>query len=342
MYYSTYLQLDKILGAQSPESAKKNEAHDEMLFIIIHQVYELWFKQMRHELDSVREIFLNPINDNSPSLQIAVHRMKRVVVILRIAVEQITVMETMTPLDFLDFRNLLRPASGFQSIQFKMLEALLGLKMETRHAGNYYVSQLKPEDVEQIVQTEKEQSLLDLINEWLERMPFFDAEEFWDDKNFPHKENSVSHVFWDQYREIYRASLVHGEQENMKAFDEVFLGKNRNAARRLSARASRAALFIMLYRDYPLLQLPFQLLNTLLDIDELLTAWRYRHMNMVHRIIGMRIGTGGSSGKEYLRGALDRHQIFAEIAEFSTFLIERTRLPKLPESLEERLGFVKK
>src|SRR5687768_11793192 len=149
MYYPSYLQLDKILNAQAPESAKqKNEAHDEMLFIIIHQVYELWFKQMMHELNSVREIFLNPINDNSPGMQIAVHRMKRVIVILRIAVDQITVMETMTPLDFLDFRNLLRPASGFQSTQFKMLEALLGLKMEGRHAGNYYVSALKPEDMD--------------------------------------------------------------------------------------------------------------------------------------------------------------------------------------------------
>src|SRR6187431_604457 len=140
MYYPTYLQLDKILNAQAPESAKQNEAHDEMLFIIIHQVYELWFKQMTFELNSVREIFLNPINDNSPGMQIAVHRMKRVVVILRIAVEQINVMETMTPLDFLDFRNLLRPASGFQSIQFKMIEASLGLNYDNRHGKAYYLS----------------------------------------------------------------------------------------------------------------------------------------------------------------------------------------------------------
>src|ERR1051325_4191563 len=110
MYYSDYLQLNKILNAQSPESNKhQTPAHDEMLFIITHQAYELWFKQIIHELNSVRQIFSNPINDNSPGMQIAVHRLKRIVTILTLAVEQINVMETMTPLDFLDFRNLLRP-----------------------------------------------------------------------------------------------------------------------------------------------------------------------------------------------------------------------------------------
>ena len=124
IYYADYLQLDKILGAQLPESDKTaHPAHDEMLFIIIHQSYELWFKQIIHEMTWVRDSFLNPINDNSPAMQVAVHRLRRVTTILSLAVKQIDVMETMTPLDFLDFRDLLRPASGFQSIQFKIVEA---------------------------------------------------------------------------------------------------------------------------------------------------------------------------------------------------------------------------
>jgi len=96
----------------------------------------------------------------------------------------------------------------------------------------------------------------------------------------------------------------------------------------------------MLYRGYPLLQLPFQLLNSLLEIDEQLSSWRYRHMNMVHRMIGTRIGTGGSSGKDYLKAAADRHYIFKEIAQLNSFLIERRKLPLLPPELEKRLGFV--
>jgi tryptophan 2,3-dioxygenase len=96
----------------------------------------------------------------------------------------------------------------------------------------------------------------------------------------------------------------------------------------------------MLYRGYPLLQQPFQLLNNLLEIDEQLSTWRHRHMNMVHRMIGTRIGTGGSSGKDYLKSAADKHYIFKEIAQLNSFLIERRRLPQLPRAVERKLGFL--
>src|SRR5688572_32553571 len=149
LHYHDYLQLDKILNAQFPESDKKQlPAHDEMLFIIIHQAYELWFKQLHHEADSLVEIMKKPaLNDNSPELQTIVHRLNRMVVILRVLVHQIDIMETMTPMDFLDFRDMLRPASGFQSWQFKLLEAKLGLKFEYRHGKEYYTTQLREEHV---------------------------------------------------------------------------------------------------------------------------------------------------------------------------------------------------
>ena len=95
----------------------------------------------------------------------------------------------------------------------------------------------------------------------------------------------------------------------------------------------------MLYRGYPILQLPFQLLNQLLEIDEQLSTWRYRHMSMVHRMIGTRIGTGGSTGKDYLHSALEKHYIFKEVAGLTSFLIERRRLPSLDPDMEKRLGF---
>ena len=122
VYYGEYLQLDKIIDAQYPVSFEKGKepAHDEMLFIIIHQAYELWFKQVLFEVNSVIEIMNKPaINDNSPELQTVVHRLHRVVTILKVLVQQIDILETMTPMDFLDFRDMLRPASGFQSWQFK-------------------------------------------------------------------------------------------------------------------------------------------------------------------------------------------------------------------------------
>jgi tryptophan 2,3-dioxygenase len=336
VHYHDYLQLDKILSAQHPESNKHNaSAHDEMLFIIIHQAYELWFKQLHHEADSLLEIMRKPaLNDNSPELQTVVHRLNRMGVILRTLVQQIDILETMTPMDFLDFRDMLRPASGFQSWQFKLLEAKLGLKFEYRHGQEYYTAQLRQEHIDLIKEAEKSQSLIDLLSGWLERMPFFDDAELW--KDFPSA--SSEHPFWEAYTNIYQTSLAEAEKDNLQYFEQVFF-QQRESHYKLSAKANRAALFIMLYRGYPLLQMPFQLLNELLNIDEGLSSWRHRHMNMVHRMIGTRIGTGGSSGKDYLKAAADKHYIFKELAQLTSFLIERRRLPQLPKEVERKLGF---
>jgi tryptophan 2,3-dioxygenase len=333
LHYHDYLQLDKILNAQSPESNRKGlQAHDEMLFIVIHQAYELWFKQLHHEVDSILHIMEKPaLNDNSPELQTVVHRLNRIATILRVLVHQVDILETMTPMDFLDFRDMLRPASGFQSWQFKQLEAKLGLKFQQRHGKEHYVSQLRQEHIDVIKKTESDKSMLELVNAWLERMPLAPP--------------ISSTSFWVDYRNRYQSSLADAEKDHLAQFDAIFFvedekGGISNAEASLSPKACRAALFIMLYRGYPLLQLPFQLLNGLLEIDEQLSSWRYRHMNMVHRMIGTRIGTGGSSGKDYLKGAADKHYIFKEFALLNSFLIERRKLPALTQELEKRLGFV--
>jgi tryptophan 2,3-dioxygenase len=337
VHYHDYLQLDKILNAQDAESKRHGaSAHDEMLFIIIHQAYELWFKQLHHEADSIVDIMRKPaLNDNSPELQTVVHRLNRMVIILRVLIHQIDILETMTPMDFLDFRDMLRPASGFQSWQFKLLEAKLGLKFDYRHGKEYYTAQLRQEHIDLIKQAETDQSFLQLVNDWLERTPFFD-EGSWPGFSSANKDR---HPFWNEYKERYSHSLAEAEKNNLDAFDEVFF-QHRESHYTLSSKANRAALFIMLYRGYPLLQLPFQLLNNLLEIDEQLSTWRHRHMNMVHRMIGTRIGTGGSSGKDYLKSAADKHYIFKEIAQLTSFLIERRKLPQLPKEIEQKLGFV--
>jgi tryptophan 2,3-dioxygenase len=350
VHYSDYLQLDKILSAQQPESDRLGmHAHDEMLFIVIHQAYELWFRQLLYETDSVISILGQPtLNDNSPELQTIVHRLSRCSTILKVLVHQIDIMETMTPMDFQDFRDLLRPASGFQSVQFKLLEARLGLKYEHRFGQQYYLSQLRPEEADRIRAAEQAPSLLQLLNAWLERMPFL--------------RDDAARDFWPDYRSRYAASLAEGEKGNLSGFDRVFYGTAgtrdvggsgdanaggetsaagaaQDAARSLSPAACRSALFIMLYRGYPLLQLPFQVLHQLLEIDEQLSTWRYRHMSMVHRTIGTRIGTGGSTGKDYLASALERHHLFREIAALTSFLLQRKRLPELSPEMQRRLGF---
>ena len=341
MHYSDYLQLEKILGAQQPESDRLGiPAHDEMLFIVIHQTYELWFRQLLFETDSVIGILGQPsLNDNSPELQTIVHRLSRCATILKVLVHQIDIMETMNPMDFQDFRDLLRPASGFQSWQFKLLEARLGLKYEHRFGQQYYLSQLRQEEIDRIKTAESEPSLLNLLNGWLERMPILDE--------------AAAKSFWSDYRERYQSSLADAEKGNLEAFDVVFgtsaitgngttaaaTGGAASAGRSLSPAACRSALFIMLYRGYPLLQLPYQVLHQLLEIDEQLSTWRYRHMSMVHRTIGARIGTGGSTGKDYLASALERHHLFREIAALTSFLIQRKKLPTLDPTIQRQLGF---
>jgi tryptophan 2,3-dioxygenase len=331
MHYSDYLQLDKILGAQQPESDRQGQpAHDEMLFIVIHQTYELWFRQLLFETGSVIDILGRPtLNDNSPELQTIVHRLSRCATILKVLVHQIDIMETMTPMDFLDFRDKLRPASGFQSWQFKLLEAKLGLKYEHRYGQEYYLSQLRQPEIDRIRSAEKDASLLQLLNDWLERMPFLKSDD--------------ADQFWLDYRERYQQSLTDAEKGNLAYFEAVLQPGDGDASgkepRSLSPTACRAALFIMLYRGYPLLQLPFQMLHQLLEIDEQLSTWRFRHMSMVHRMIGTRIGTGGSTGKDYLGAALQRHHLFREIAALTSFLIERRRLPVLNPEMERSLGF---
>ena len=198
----------------------------------------------------------------------------------------------------------------------------------------YYISQLRPEDATIIREAEKRKPLIALVNEWLERMPFFDDPKFWENWN-----GSGEHPFWQQFKAVYENSLQPAEKSNLNRFEEAVLGNEKKPNWALSPKARRAALFIMLYRDYPLFQLPFNLINALLEMDECISTWRYRHMNMVHRMIGTRTGTGGSTGKDYLKGALDKHYIFTEFAELTSFLIERRNLPALSATLKQRLGF---
>ena len=339
LYYSDYIELDTILNSQHPRSFEKMEdGNDEMLFIIIHQAYELWFKQILFELDLVRHIFIQDrINDNSADMSKVVYKLKRIVKILELLNQQVSVLETMTALDFLEFRNVLLPASGFQSKQFRLIEAKLGLKMEQRYKKEYYKhtrrGSLSEDDSQQVDQVESESTLKELIIRWLERMPFFD-DKYWVD--YKAGSGSDGHKFWSDYRKIYQGGLSENEGGRLAEFDKVFFDEGRGD---ISPAAMQAALFITLYRNLPIFQLPFELLNTLSEIDELVSNWRYRHFMMVRRMIGLRVGTGGTSGAGYLEGTLSHHYAFREITEVATFLIERSNLPDLPNVLKEKVSF---
>ncbi|MEP6584525.1 MAG: tryptophan 2,3-dioxygenase family protein, partial [Ginsengibacter sp.] len=319
MYYNDYLQLEKILNAQHPESFKEgNEpAHDEMLFIIVHQAYELWFKQILFELDFILQVFKKEkIDDNSEDLNLVRHRLNRIIKILELLNQQITLLDSMTPLDFLEFRNLLTPASGFQSVQFRLVEGLLGLKMENRHKKDYYKRSneggFDKADYNRINETESNTTLLQLINNWLERLPFFEK-EFWKNYNIKFALNDQLHPFWSDYRNIYNDGLTEREAGKIHDFDYIFFEQQKKPTpdsefkntKVLSPKALRAALFIMLYRDFPVFQTSYQILDALVEIDHQMATWRHKHLVMVRRMIGLRMGTGNTSGQGYLEGALN-------------------------------------
>jgi tryptophan 2,3-dioxygenase len=345
-YYGDYLAIDKLLKLQKPLSLQEGKllAHDEMLFIIVHQAYELWFKQIRHELQACGEVLSKPAaDDDGPDMNMVVHRLKRIVEIWKLLNHQVDVLETMTPLDFLEFRELLHGASGFQSKQFRQIEAALGLRLENRFRPEYYkhtdLGGFNPADSEEITDFEKRPSLLQMVERWLARTPFLE-ESFWSDWDQPAGASTTENRprFWSRYRELFEASLSERDDKKdlLAKFDDIFFNHGWGD---FSPAALRAALFIMLYRDEPLFRLPFALLNALIEIDEQLANFRYRHLQMVRRMIGTRVGTGGSSGEQYLQGAVNKNYIYKELAGVITYLIERRNLPALPPRLHKALRF---
>lgn len=352
MYYSDYLQLDKLLSSQKLKSVELGKpAHDEMLFIIVHQAYELWFKEIIHEIDSVMQMFKADTVDEE-SIGVAVFRLQRITEIEKLLIDQLRILETMTPLDFLDFRDYLIPASGFQSFQFRIIENKLGLKSKNRLLYNNtdYYGSLPEEHQKIIIETAENKSLFELVEKWLERTPFLKIKGF---------------DFWQSYKTAV-AKLINKEKEiietnpglsdekrtvqlkefenTKKNFDALFDEEKHNSlvregVRKLSYKATLAALFINLYREEPILHMPFRFLNLLEDVDELLSTWRYRHALMVHRMIGSKVGTGGSIGHKYLMSTVEKHRIFPDLFDLATYLIPRSALPHLPENLKKQLGF---
>ncbi|MEM9819734.1 MAG: tryptophan 2,3-dioxygenase family protein [Bacteroidota bacterium] len=352
IHYQKYLKIEELLNAQELRSAQLGQpAHEEMLFIIVHQVYELWFKQIIHEIESVIEFFAdNEVIESS--LSVAIGRLGRVDAILKLMVQQIGIMETMTPLDFLDFRNYLFPASGFQSFQFRAVECLLGLPEEQRmtYFGQKYSSVFDERQQQQLDDIYAHGTLLDTVNAWLERTPFLNLDGFdflqayqKSVNNMVNKETQAilnSEYLTDREKEMRKKMLGNTNTYFRAILDEATHNQlMAEGKKRLSYKATIAALFINLYREEPILQLPFQFITCIMDIDNQLTNWRYRHAQMVLRMIGNKVGTGGSSGHEYLAATAQKHQIFTDFHGISSLLIPRSELPQLPPGIREQLNF---
>jgi tryptophan 2,3-dioxygenase len=239
--YTSYLALDDVLGAQHPRS----DEHDEMLFIVIHQVSELWFKQLLHELAHLQRRLED--GDTPHTLT----TLKRILTILKVSVAQIDVLETMTPRQFLGFRSRLEAASGFQSAQFRELEAVLG-----RRDPRVFERYAEASDARtRIAAAMARPSLFDSFLRYLGATGY----------DVP---------------------------------DDVLA---RDVSRPLQASSAVQRVLLAVYRDDGE---PSQVAERLVDLDEGIQEWRYRHVKMVERTIGSKPGTGGSPGVSYLRTTL--------------------------------------
>ena len=344
VYYGNYLALDQILGAQRPLSGE----HDETLFIVVHQAYELWFKQILHELSSVQDIFSKDYLEER-DLAICLARLERIKKIQGLILSQLEVMESMAPMDFLEFRDLLSPASGFQSRQFR--EIALRMGMQQKGETLPFMRRLNEADQNHLQKLARLPSLWQNLENWLARMPFSRRQYF---------------DFWKEYQrgveamlehdrktiEANRARLSPDEQafqlSHLKSTREMFSSlfeeseyqKWQSQGRvRWSHQAFFNALYIFVYRDEGLLHLPYLCLKALSDIDQNWIVWRYRHALMAEYFLGSKIGTGGSSGQEFLLKRAEESRIYTDFSLLTTLLIPQKFLPRLPEELQRELNF---
>jgi tryptophan 2,3-dioxygenase len=248
--YGSYLRIPELLGLQTGLSSPP--AHDELLFIVVHQAYELWFKEILFELETVRSCLF------AGETHRARHYLARVHSIEGVMLEHLVVIETMSPQDFLEFRHNLAPASGFQSIQFREIEFLSGLK--------------EPGLLKRLAETPEERARL---------------------------ERRLSEpTLWDAFSALMDSHGLPMPADVLEARRQSLLKMMRDA------------------QAYPEV---FAVSEALLTHDELISAWRLRHVLMVERQIGAKTGTGGSSGVSYLRTTLDK-RFYPELWDLRSYL----------------------
>ena len=337
--YADYLQLHELLELQGDD---RNINSDEMHFIIVHQTFELWFKQVIRELSEARNILGG---DHVPEDDIprAVDHLGRTTEIFRLMANQWTVLETLTPQGFLAFRDGLGSASGFESFQMREFEILLGLDNDDRIGGMDPLSSFRrmaegdersATILARLEDAMSQPSLYESMMNWVERTPIMgssygskgDAENvraYIETHLEAHKavceeaaERSAGWGAGDPSKMAARMAAAHdGAVSFLMPEGEV-------------SRARAGLLFIESYRELPLLTWPRTLIDAIVELEESMVKWRHSHARMVERIMGRRIGTGGTSGVDYL-DATSQYRIFKDLWGVRTILVKPEKRPAL-------------
>jgi tryptophan 2,3-dioxygenase len=358
MNYWEYIKVEELLALQGGfDDDESKISNDECLFIVVHQVYELWFKLILRELTAARDLFRqNPVPDIQ--LASAVRSFRRMVTIFEQAVQHFRVMETLTTRDYLEFRDRLIPASGFQSAQMREIEILLGLEDALRiplgREGNYREA-LKGADGKPSSATRRVEarladgpSLKHVVYEWLSRTPINGAQSsqeavdaFLRDFVASHRseiavrtklaeQQALTPEDVDRLRARYEKEVAFAETFLM-AEDEPGLDADTRAFRR---RVRAGIVFLESYRELPRLAWPREVVDGLIELEQAMVIWRQRHARMVERVIGRRTGTGGSAGVDYLDQTALRYRVFGDVWAVRSLLLRKPTLPGLNHEVD--------
>jgi tryptophan 2,3-dioxygenase len=337
--YGNYLQLDDLLKLQGED---RGITSDEMHFIIVHQTFELWFKQIIRELSEVRNILCQ---EQVPEKDIprAVESLGRTTEIFKLMATQWSVMETLTPQGFLSFRDGLGSASGFESFQMRKFEILLGLKNEDRLFGMDPIDTFrklaknskKDADILQDLEDALAMPSLETsLMKWISRTPImgsvYGSENDSESVKIYVNEHLLAHKLIGEDAANRMSSYGSSDLEKMA---QRFNAAHESAISFLVpegkiSRSRASLLFIESYRELPLLAWPRKLIDAIVELEESMVKWRHSHARMVERIMGRRIGTGGTSGVDYL-DKTSQYRVFKDLWAVRTILVKSDKRPVL-------------
>jgi len=354
--YWNYLKLESLLTLQTGfRDTEEQVSVDEKHFIIVHQIFELWFKLILAELRMSRDKLASTFVPEE-TVPFVVHHLRRVAEIFRVSTAQWKVMETLTPQDFLAFRSDLGTASGFQSFQMRELETVLGLGPEERSkfcmqdpiAILQKATESRPEDAfikSRLDAVLSEVTFRQALHNWLYRTPIYNSrpDAPGDDETTrkwiesyveAHKKVADAHVAVIRKAQGPEREVLARQRydANIKVCDEFLNAADIEcpATKKKTRRIRAAVLFIESYRDLPLLAWPRLLLDTVAELEEQMVLFRSHHARMVERVIGRRVGTGGSSGVDYL-DSTTKMRIFPELWIVRAILLPKSDLPTLDD-----------
>lgn len=337
MTYGGYLRLDELLELQDgPEGYEPAPCNDEQHFVITHQAFELWFKMILRELKEAH-LLINRDHVQEKSLPKLVHHLDRVTEIFRLLSNQWKVMETLAPQDFLAFRDKLGTSSGFESWQMRELEVLLGLENEQRMGGMdplLHMRKLASEGkvsakvLSDFEATSSAPSLNDALCAWLARTPI--------NGSLPGQEGDASIIaaFVEGHLSVMKrhgedviahiVSIGHGDEAQVRPRIEAAQHQASSFLKPegVVSRSRAGLLFIESYPELPLLAWPRRLIDAFVGLEQSMLLFRSAHARMVERMIGRRMGTGGSSGVDYL-DATTKYRVFVDLWAVRTMLVKR-------------------